>query len=158
MNFKNSLDSSLTVMSAPRVVSKTLSKPMRFRAATMRPMEFFPSSAPSLRPMATLTAGAIWTVEKTFLSKRSLQTASMEFLTDMAPVGQTAEHWPQPTQGDSERGAPKAVATFIPEPLKAKSMAPTFWISLQTLMQSPQSMHLLLSMEMEAEDSSGIGA
>ena len=61
----------------------------------------------------------------------------------IAPVGQTAAHWPQPTQPDSAMGLPKAGETTIFAPRYAKSMAPTCCTSLHILTQSPQSMHLL---------------
>ena len=78
----------------------------------------------------------------------------MLFLTTMAPVGQTSEHWPQPTQVESASGLPKAVLIIILEPRKAKSIAPTFCTSWHILTQSPQRMHFPASREMHREESS----
>ena len=46
------------------------------------------------------------------------------------------------TEGDSASGLLNAVLMIILEPRKAKSIAPTFWISLHMRTQSPHSMHL----------------
>ena len=75
----------------------------------------------------------------------------------IAPVGHTAAHCPQPTQGESAIGRPNAVLMVILDPRWAKSMAPTFWISLHILTQSPQRMHLCASLVMQGEDSSSSG-
>ena len=45
------------------------------------------------------------------------QLNRLKLLLSNAPVGQATAHWPQPTQGDSERGLPKAVEITILEPL-----------------------------------------
>lgn len=57
-----------------------------------------------------------------------------------------------PDAGDSAIGFPNAVLITILEPRKAKSIAPTFWISLHILTQSPQRMHFPASREMQREE------
>ena len=105
-------------------------------------MAFSPSPMPSSLPIATRTAGAICAVTFTPGSSSAAQTAAVSLFTTMAPVGQTAAHWPQPTQGDSDIGVSKAVEMVILAPRWAKSMAPTFCTSLHMRTQSPQRMHL----------------
>ena len=91
-------------------------------------------------------------------SSSRAQTLAVSFFTTMAPVGQTAAHWPQPTQGDSAMGTSKAVEMVIFAPRWAKSMAPTFCTSLHIRTQSPQRMHLFWSRTMLTEDSSSLGS
>jgi hypothetical protein len=55
----NSFDSSITVRSAPKLVSNTMSNPIILRAATSLPKLFSPLGIPKLSPTATRTAGAI---------------------------------------------------------------------------------------------------
>ena len=155
---RNSADSSSTVRSAPVEVSKTSLKPMRRSAATMRPIAFSPPPMPNSSPIATRTAGAIWTETRAFLSSSAFQTFAVSFLTTIAPVGQTAAHWPQPTQLLSAIGMSKTVLIVIFEPRRAKSIAPTLCISLHILTQSPQRMHLLWSRDMQSDESSRRGS
>ena len=63
---------------------------------------------------------------------------SLGLLMVMAPVGQTAAHWPQLTHSVSASFRLKAGDTIILEPRLTKSMAPTCWISLHMRTQSPQ--------------------
>ena len=107
--------------------------------------------------MATRTAGAICTVVLISGSSTAAQTVSTLFFTTIAPVGHTTAHWPQPTQGDSAKGLPKAVLMVIFEPRKAKSIAPTCWVSLHIRTQSPQRMHLPGSRVMQTEELSSTG-
>ena len=56
---RNSSASSMTVRSAPKVVSYTSSAPIIFRADTSLLMALTPGSRPKASPTATRTAGAI---------------------------------------------------------------------------------------------------
>ena len=120
----NSLDSSITVRSAPKLVSYTSSKPIRRRAATRRPSTFSPFLMPNLSPIATLTAGAICTTTRTFLSLSARHTGSTFCLIVIAPVGHTARHCPHPTQSVCARSLLNAGVTCILEPRNAKSNIP----------------------------------
>ena len=61
----------------------------------------------------------------------------------MAPTGQTAAHWPQPTQSTSNSPLPKAGDTWERDPRCVNSRTPIPWISEQKRTQSPQRTHLL---------------
>ena len=112
---------------------------------------------PSSFPSATRTAGAICTETRVSFSSSAFHTFALSFLITIAPVGQTAAHWPQPTQTLSLMGMSNTVLMVIFEPRPAKSIAPTRCISLHILTQSPQRMHLFWSRVMQREDSSRRG-
>ena len=65
---RNSADSSMTVRSAPKVVSYTSSAPIIFRADTSLSMALTPGARPNASPTATRTAGAIWNTTRLFAS------------------------------------------------------------------------------------------
>ena len=121
----SSLDSSITVKSAPKFVSYTSSNPILRSAATRRPSAFSPFLMPNLSPTATRTAGAICATTRIFLSARIFHTGSTSCLMLIAPVGHTARHCPQPTQSVSERFLLNAGVTCILEPRNAKSKMPS---------------------------------
>ena len=107
---------------------------------------------PNSSPSATLTAGAICITTLFFESYIASHTSSTQLFMITAPVGHTAAHCPHPTQFVSAIHLPKAGLTVIFDPLKAKSIAPTFCTSLHILTQSPHKMHLLESIRIDFDD------
>ena len=65
---RNSADSSMTVRSAPNVVSYTSAAPIIFNAETSLFMALTPGAMPNASPTATRTAGAIWNTTRLFAS------------------------------------------------------------------------------------------
>ena len=72
----------------------------------------------------------------------------------MAPVGQTAAHWPQPTQPVSISILPKPGPTMALLPRLEKSIAPMFCTSEHMRTHRPQRMHLEGSRVMQGEETS----
>ena len=149
---RNSSASSMTVRSAPKVVSYTSSAPIIFRADTSLLMALTPGSRPKASPTATRTAGAIWNTTRFFGSWRARHPRPISLKMVMAPVGQAAAHWPQLMQLVSPSLRSKAGHTTRSLPRWAKFRSPMPCISSHTRMQSPQRMHLLGSRTMAGEE------
>jgi hypothetical protein len=130
-------------------VVDTPSTPMRRSAATMRPMAFSTVVA-CPAPCRCRRGRPARSAPTTLFSpgrRASCHTSrTCHCLTTMAPVGQTAAHWPQPTHGvGADRVRPKAVLiVHACEPRKRKvDGADVLHLVAQTRTQSPHRMHLL---------------
>ena len=148
---RNSSASSMTVRSAPKVVSYTSSAPIIFRADTSLLMALTPGSRPKASPTATRTAGAIWNTTRFFGSWRARHPRPISLKMVMAPVGQAAAHWPQLMQlvSPSLRSRPGTPPGRCP----GGEVQDTHALHLShTRMQSPQRMHLLGSRTMAGEE------
>ena len=141
--WRNSSASEMVVMSAPKLVSYTSSAPMIFRAGTILSMMLTPAGMPKSSPSATRTAGAICTTTRFWGSWSARHAVPIWSLTVIAPVVQTAAHWPQPTHFVSSSFRSKAGMTCSSLPRKAKFRMPCPCSSSHTRTQSPQRMHLL---------------
>ena len=138
---KNSALSSMIVRSAVRFVSYTTSAPRRRRAVTSLPVTAVSAGMPNSSAMPTRTDGANCTTTRLFLSWSIFQNCSIWLLIVMAPVGQTAAHWPQPTQLVSESILPKPGATKARLPRLLKLIAPMFCTSAHMRTHRPHRMH-----------------
>ncbi len=133
--------SSIIVRSALNAVSKTLSNPMRLRAAVMMSAMSLPGFMPNSSAMVTEMLGACWTTTVLPGSLMASRTAAMLLRSDSAPVGQTLMHWPQLMQLETFNPSSNAVPILALLPLPMKSIAETPWISSHTLTHLPQRMH-----------------
>ena len=149
---RNSADSSMTVRSAPKLVSYTSSAPIIFRAETSLSMALTPGSRPKASPTATRTAGAIWNTTRLPESYSTRQALPISSRMVIAPVGQAAAHWPQLMQWVSASFRSKAGITCRSLPRWAKFRMPMPCISSQMRTQSPQRIHLLGSRTMAGEE------
>ena len=94
----------MIVRSAPKFVSKTRSKPRRFKAATICPVTMAPGGRWNSSPKETRTAGATCTMTCFFGSCRASRTRCVSSFSVIAPVGQTRLHWPQRMQSVASNG------------------------------------------------------
>ena len=151
---RNSALSSMMVRSAERLVSYTTSTPRRRSAVTSLPVTGSLAGMPNSSAMPTRTLGAYWTTTRLFGSFSIAHISGIWRLMVIAPVGQTAAHWPHPTQPVSLSILPKPGATTARLPRLVKSMAPTFWTSEHMRTQRPQRMHLVGSLVMQGDETS----
>ena len=112
----NSLDSSITVKSAPSVVSYTSSNPRRRSAATILPSTFVPIGMPNSSPSAARTAGAVCTITILSGSLIASITSCVLSFSVSAPVGQALMHWPQETQATWLSGCSNAQPISVSKP------------------------------------------
>ena len=122
---RNSRPSSITVISAPKEVSYTRSKPIRRSEATICPLVVSPGWKPNASPTATRTAGAMDATTSLVLSCSASQTASICDFGVSAPTGQTFTHCPQLTHSTVPSPLSKQGTTRAFAPRWAKSSAPT---------------------------------
>ena len=94
---------------------------------------------------ALRTAGAAATTTTFSGSLMASRTLSISSRSWSAPVGQTATHWPQATQGASFRSDSKAHAMCVLKPRCAGAMTATCCTLLHTATQRRQRMHFSLS-------------
>ena len=109
------------------------------------PVTLVPGSSPNSSPSAARMAGAVCTITCLLGSSRASHTSSMTLFSVMAPTGQTAAHWPHCTQTTSLRLLAKAGPMTVAKPRPWAKMLPTPWISLHTVTQRRQAMHLPVS-------------
>ena len=149
----NSVASSIMVISAPKSVSKTLSKPRRRRAATILPSTLVPMGISKHSPRVARIDGAVWTMTIFSGSLMASRTFWHSSFSCSAPVGQATMHWPQLTQVVSERGRSKAQAIWVSKPRLLGPMTPTCCCS-QAATQRRHRIHLALSRIRWLQDSS----
>ena len=91
-------------------------------------------------------AGAVWTMTVLVGSSSASHTSSIWLRSWMAPTGHTAAHWPHWTQTTSLRFCEKAGPMRVANPRPWANRPPTSWISLHTVTQRRQAMHLPVSL------------
>ena len=101
MRSSSSVPSSMMVRSAPKSVSKTLSKPSRRSAAASLPVTRVPMGMPNSSPSATRTAGAGCTTTCLVgIAPGRPKPPRVLSFSCSAPTGQAMMHWPQLMQAD----------------------------------------------------------
>ena len=99
----------MMVKSAPKSVSKTLSKPRRRSAAASLPVTRVPMGMPNSSPSATRTAGAGCTTTCLVGIVQGVPNIlSVSSFSCSAPTGQATMHWPQLMQPTSRQLQSKA--------------------------------------------------
>ena len=145
MRSMSSCASSMMVMSAPKLVSNTLSKPSRRREAAIFPSTSVPMGRPKHSPSAARTAGAVCAMTTLSGSLSASHTFSEWVLLAQRAVGQTLTHWPQPTQATVSRSMSKAQPMWVLMPRLLGPMTETPCQLRHTATQRRHRMHLLLS-------------
>ncbi len=144
-------------MSAAVSTSKTPLNPRRRSAATIFPSTFVPMGILKHSPSVARTEGAVPITTCFKGSFKACQIASVLSFSVSAPVGQTAIHCPQETQGTSASFLSNALEICVSKPRSLGPMTLTPCKFLQTAVQRRQRMHFELSLIRCAAESSICG-